>query len=264
MAPVSTAAWFDMPSSSAAMAAAKPQVTGTPTAMSRVTMRLVCPRSLRRSRPRPASYRITATDNDTRGWKAAPNSRCGLTSVVTAPAMKPAGSKMISAGTRSLLASTCEPTASTRISPIPARTWFVVTVNPPFRAPSQSVGLACAAAVAWRRAADCQIYCQSAPGPVHRSPRVTMGAFSRRSALSAALSRGNGGLDDSTDVAAVPYGADHPRGVMTTDRGAARRERRGSAGGEIVLAAVSRDPVLYRSSGMKPRPDLSHTQAAGR
>ncbi len=36
----------------------------------------------------------------------------------------------MSAGMRSLLARTCEPTASTRISPTPARTWFVVTVSP--------------------------------------------------------------------------------------------------------------------------------------
>ena len=49
---------------------------------------------------------MTATASDTSGWNAAPSSRSGFTSLVSAPAMKPAGSKMISAGIRSRLAST--------------------------------------------------------------------------------------------------------------------------------------------------------------
>ena len=48
----------------------------------------------------------------------------------SAGSREPAGSRMMRAGMRSLLARTCEPTASTRISPTPARTWFVVTVIP--------------------------------------------------------------------------------------------------------------------------------------
>jgi hypothetical protein len=47
--------------------------------------------------------------------------------MVSAPAAKPTGSKTMSAGMRSWLASTCEPTASTRIRPTPMRIWFVVT-----------------------------------------------------------------------------------------------------------------------------------------
>ena len=39
--------------------------------------------------------RMTATASDTSGWNAAPSSSSGLTSLVNAPAMKPAGSKMI-------------------------------------------------------------------------------------------------------------------------------------------------------------------------
>ena len=53
-----------------------------------------------------------------------------LTSVVSAPAMNPAGSKTISAGMCSRLASTCEPTASTRMRPIPNRIWSVVMAGP--------------------------------------------------------------------------------------------------------------------------------------
>jgi hypothetical protein len=49
---------------------------------------------------------MTATASDTSGWNAAPSSRSGLTSLVSAPAMKLAGNKMISAGIRSRLAST--------------------------------------------------------------------------------------------------------------------------------------------------------------
>src|ERR1022692_1516205 len=70
---------------------------------------------------------MTATDNDTRGSNAAPSSRSGLTPVVSAPATNPTGSKTMSAGMRNRLASTCEPTASTRIRPVPTRIWFVVT-----------------------------------------------------------------------------------------------------------------------------------------
>jgi hypothetical protein len=73
---------------------------------------------------------MTATASETSGWNAGASRRCGLTSVVSAPAMKPAGSKMISAGIRSRLASTCEPTASSKIRPMPIRTWSVVTAAP--------------------------------------------------------------------------------------------------------------------------------------
>ena len=70
---------------------------------------------------------MTATDNDTSGSNAGPNSLSGLTSVVSAPVMKPAGSSTMIAGMCSLLASTWAPTASTRIRPMPIRIWFVVT-----------------------------------------------------------------------------------------------------------------------------------------
>ena len=55
MTPVITAAPADMPSSSAANTAPKTHVTGTPTAISLITTRRVCPRSLLRSSDRPAS-----------------------------------------------------------------------------------------------------------------------------------------------------------------------------------------------------------------
>ena len=119
MAPVISAAPVDIPTSSAANAAPNAQVIATPQLISRITKRRVCPRSLPSSSPSPASYRMTATASDTSGWNAAPSSRSGLTSLVSAPAMKPAGNKMISAGIRSLLASTWEPTASTKIRPTP-------------------------------------------------------------------------------------------------------------------------------------------------
>jgi hypothetical protein len=77
---------------------------------------------------------MTATDSDTSGWNAAPSSGYGLTSVASAPAMKPGGSKMMIAGIRSWLASTCEPAASTGIKPTLSKTWSVVTANPPSRA----------------------------------------------------------------------------------------------------------------------------------
>jgi hypothetical protein len=76
---------------------------------------------------------MTATASETSGWNADPSSRSGLTSVVSAPAMNPAGSRMISAGIRSRLASTCEPTASTRIRPTPSRTWSVLIACSPLR-----------------------------------------------------------------------------------------------------------------------------------
>ena len=47
--------------------------------------------------------------------------------MVIAPAIKPVGSRMISAGIRRRLARTCEPTARARIRPTPSRTWLVVT-----------------------------------------------------------------------------------------------------------------------------------------
>src|SRR5260370_22575120 len=81
----------DMPSSGAAAAAPSAQVISTPSTISLITTRRVCPLTFRRSRPRPASYRMTATDNDTRGSNAGPSSRSGLTSVVSAPAAKPTG-----------------------------------------------------------------------------------------------------------------------------------------------------------------------------
>src|SRR5580704_15246653 len=70
---------------------------------------------------------MTATASDTSGWNAAPSRRCGLTSVVIAPAVKPAGKRMISAGIFSRLASTWEPTARTRMRPTPISTWLAVT-----------------------------------------------------------------------------------------------------------------------------------------
>ena len=52
MAPVRSGGASDMPARSPAKTAATAQVMGTPTTMSRVTIRRVCPRSLRRSRSR--------------------------------------------------------------------------------------------------------------------------------------------------------------------------------------------------------------------
>ena len=52
-----------------------------------------------------------------------------------APAVKPAGNKMISAGIRRPAASTSEPTASTKIRPTPNNTWSAVIPNPPSLAP---------------------------------------------------------------------------------------------------------------------------------
>ena len=121
IAPVISAACSGMPSSSNAMHMASARVTGTPSAISRQTTRRVCPVSFRSSSPRPASYRITATASDTSGWKAGPSSLSGLTSLVSAPAAKPTGSKTISAGIRRRLASTWDPTASNTIRPRPMR-----------------------------------------------------------------------------------------------------------------------------------------------
>src|SRR3984957_4676416 len=70
---------------------------------------------------------MTATASDTIGWKTGPSSLLGLTSLVRAPAAKPTGSKMISAGIRKRLASTCDPTASTTVRLRPMSSWFVVT-----------------------------------------------------------------------------------------------------------------------------------------
>ena len=95
-----------MPSSSAAKTAPKAIVIGTPSTISLTTTRRVCPCSFRRSSDMPASYKMTATASDTSGWNAVPSRRCGLTSVVMAPAAKPTGSRMISAGIFSRLAST--------------------------------------------------------------------------------------------------------------------------------------------------------------
>jgi hypothetical protein len=60
----------------------------------------------------------------------------GLTSVVSALAVKPAGSRMISAGIRRRLASICEPTASTKIKPTPNRTCSVAHRPPLSRQPT--------------------------------------------------------------------------------------------------------------------------------
>ncbi len=51
-------------------------------------------------------------------------------SLVSMPAMKPAGSSTAIGGTRRRLASTWEPTARTKISPTPSMTWLVVTAAP--------------------------------------------------------------------------------------------------------------------------------------
>ena len=88
-------------------------MTGTPQITSLGTTRRARPTTLPHSNAMPESYRITATASETSGWNAAPSRRPGLTSLLSAPAMKPAGSRMIRAGMRSRLASTCEPTAST-------------------------------------------------------------------------------------------------------------------------------------------------------
>ncbi|HEY5396249.1 MAG TPA: hypothetical protein VIL16_12710 [Trebonia sp.] len=129
IAPSISAAWTDRPNKSPASAAATSQVSTTPTVIRRVVTRRVFPRSLARSRARPASYKITPTASETKGWNAVPSSRCGLTSAVSAPTTNPTGSRMISAGMRSRLASTCEPTASSRIRPTPNRTWSVLTTT---------------------------------------------------------------------------------------------------------------------------------------
>ena len=55
------------------------------------------------------------------GWNAAPSRCLGLTSLVSAPAMNPTGSRRMSAGMRNRLASNWEPTARTTISPKPSR-----------------------------------------------------------------------------------------------------------------------------------------------
>ena len=136
IAPVISAAPADMPSSGPASTAANAIVTGTPQITSRGTTRRARPPTLPHSRARPESYKITATASETSGENADPSRRSGLTSVVSAPAVKPAGSKMISAGIRSRLASTCEPTASTTIRPTPNRTWSVLIACPSFRQPS--------------------------------------------------------------------------------------------------------------------------------
>ena len=140
IAPSIAAAPADMPSSGAASTAANAIVIGTPQITRRGTTRRARPRTLPHSSARPESYRITATASETSGWNAAPSRCCGLTSVVSAPAVKPAGSRMISAGMRSRLASTCEPTASTTIRPTPNRIWSVLIACPfsrqPYHAPS--------------------------------------------------------------------------------------------------------------------------------
>ena len=123
MAPVMSAAPAEMPSSGVASAAAIVIVSGTPQMIRRGTTRRARPVTLPHCRASPESYRITATASETSGWNADPSRRCGLTSVVIAPAVNPAGSRTISAGIRSPLASTCDPTASTTIRPTPRRTW---------------------------------------------------------------------------------------------------------------------------------------------
>ena len=55
MAPGISAAPVDIPSSSAANAAANAQVMATPQVISRITTQQVCPRSLASSSPSPAS-----------------------------------------------------------------------------------------------------------------------------------------------------------------------------------------------------------------
>ena len=127
MTPSMTAAPRDMPSSGAATTAASTVVISTPRTIRRITTLRMWPLSFRRSRLRPASYKMTATDNDTSGSNAGPSRRCGLTSVVSAPAAKPAGNSTMIPGMRRRLARTWDPTASARIRPTPIRIWFVVT-----------------------------------------------------------------------------------------------------------------------------------------
>ena len=91
--PVISAAPVDIPSSSAANAAANAQVIGTPQVISRITTRRV-PAKLAKLQSEPGVVKVTATASDISGWNAAPSSSSGLTSLVNAPAMKPAGSKM--------------------------------------------------------------------------------------------------------------------------------------------------------------------------
>src|SRR5215470_15698720 len=130
IAPSMSAAPADMPSSGAASTAANAIVTGTPQMTSRGTTRRARPHTLPHFSAAPESYRITATESETSGWNAAPSRRSGLTSVVSAPTVKPAGSRIISAGMRSRLATTWEPTASTKIRPTPNRIWSVLIACP--------------------------------------------------------------------------------------------------------------------------------------
>ena len=161
IAPVISAAPPDMPSSGPASTAANAIVIGTPQITRRGTTRRARPCTLPHSSASPESYRITATASETSGWNAGPSRRPGLTSVVSAPAMKPAGSKMISAGMRSPLASTCEPTASTTTRPTPNRIWSVLIACPFSRQPEHASS----------ERAPSPRPCSHAPGGVPLEPR---------------------------------------------------------------------------------------------
>jgi hypothetical protein len=117
MAPVISAAPVDIPSSSAANA----QVIGTPQVISWITTRRV-PAKLAKLQSEPGVVKVTATARDISCWNAAPSSSSGLTSLVNAPAMKPAGSKMFKCRDLQAARQHLRTDASTGIRPPPNKT----------------------------------------------------------------------------------------------------------------------------------------------
>src|SRR5215471_5929157 len=77
---------------------------------------------------------MTATASPTSGWNAGPSRCSGLTSGVSAPAVKPAGSRMTIAGMCRRRASTSAPTASSTMTLTPNSIWCAVTADLPGRA----------------------------------------------------------------------------------------------------------------------------------
>src|SRR6266702_678909 len=108
---------------------------------------------------------MTATASDTSGWNAAPSNCWGSTSVVIAPAVKPAGSRRMIAGIRRRLASTCEPNASATMRPTPSWTWLVVTDPSSCRRSSPSAARSASARAAAGRTCEIAGAARGQPSP---------------------------------------------------------------------------------------------------
>ena len=128
IAPISNGTSVPMPLySSATEPATASHVTTRPIDTSFTTTPRILGVTSRNESLSPASNRITPTATDTNGWYKDPSRSLGCTSVVRMPAMNPTGSRTTIAGSRRPLATSCEPTASTRTSPIPRSRALVVT-----------------------------------------------------------------------------------------------------------------------------------------